>query len=102
MNIIKKLLLISVISVLFALPAYGAVTEDVEKGRITYEDNFNDKSPTVHKNGNLYDGTADPGRYGSDTVYKASSNNEKGGVVASINAPVGTAVQSGDVIITLN
>lgn len=27
---------------------------------------------------------------------------EKGGVVASINAPVGTAVQSGDVIITLN
>ncbi len=27
---------------------------------------------------------------------------EKGGVVASINAPVGTAVQSGDVIVTLN
>ena len=27
---------------------------------------------------------------------------EKGGVVASIDAPVGTAVQSGDVIITLN
>ncbi len=27
---------------------------------------------------------------------------EKGGVVASINAPVGASVQSGDVIITLN
>ena len=27
---------------------------------------------------------------------------EKGGVVASINAPAGASVQSGDVIITLN
>ena len=84
---LKKILAITLsIAMLMSVSVFASVVTDNETGKITYEDNFDDKAPGTVSGGALYDGTNDdPGKYSSDTIYAGTSGNyEKAGVIAGV------------------